>query len=148
VVGVGLACLDQLLIWEDTAAPVEGNKITRSDMQGGGMAATAMVAVSRLGGQSELWSAVGDDWVGEQIVRLMEVEGVDIGQVERIEGGKSLLMVVSVDGKTGERHFTKASERDKPQSEVGNLARLTDAGCLLIDHVLPESEIRAHRPIR
>lgn len=145
VIGVGLACLDQLLIWEDMAAPVEGNKIAQSDMQGGGMAATAMVAVSRLGGASELWAAVGDDWVGDQIIRLLEMEGVDAGQVERIADGKSLFMVVCVDQKTGERHFMSASERSKPSGPIGNPERLADAGCLLVDHSLTDSEIDAAR---
>ena len=142
-IGVGLACLDQLLIWKDIAAPVQGNRIVDSDMQGGGMAATAMVAVRRLGNDAELWSAVGDDWVGERIIQALEVEGVDAGQVARMAGGRSLFIVVCVDQQTGERHFMHSSGWDKPEGAIGDLARLADAGCLLIDHALPESELRA-----
>ena len=143
VIGIGLACLDQLLIWEDMAAPVQDNKIVNTDMQGGGMAATAMVAVSRLGGQAELWAAVGDDWVGQQIVRSLETERVDVGQVVRTVGGRSMLMLVCVDHKTGERHFMHWNAPDKPTRAIGDLAHLADAGCLLIDHTLPASELRA-----
>ena len=143
VIGVGLACLDQLLIWEDMAAPVQGNKIVDSDMQGGGMAATAMAAVCRLGGEAELWSVVGDDWVGERIVQALEAEGVDAEQIVRIAGGRSLFVMVCVDQKTGERHFMHSSGRDKPEGAIGDLGQLADAGCLLIDHALPDSELRA-----
>ena len=145
VIGVGLACLDQLLIWEDTAAPIEGNKIVASDMQGGGMAATAMVAVSRLGGDAELWTAVGDDQAGDQIIRAAEMDGVNTDQMERVEGGKSMLIVVCVDQKSGERHFKRASDWDRPTHAIGDIAKVPEAGCLLIDHALPESELPAAR---
>lgn len=143
VIGVGLACLDQLLIWEDTAVSVEENRIVNSDMQGGGMAATAMVAVSRLGGEAELWSAVGDDWVGEQIIQALQAEGVDTDQMVQIVGGQSLFIVVCVDRQSGERHFKATGDWTRPDGAIGDLARLADAGCLLIDHALPDSELRA-----
>ena len=143
VIGIGLACLDQLLIWEDMAAPVQDNKIVDTAMQGGGMAATAMVTVSRLGGEAELWAAVGDDWVGQQIVRSLETERVDVRQVVRMLGANSMFMVVCVDRKSGERHFMHWNAPDKPDAAIGDLAHLADAGCLLIDHTLPASELRA-----
>ena len=77
VIGVGLAVLDQLIIWENTAVPVQDNTIVASDIQGGGMAATAMVAVTRLGGLAELWAAVGDDWSGEEIIHGLQMDDVD-----------------------------------------------------------------------
>jgi len=46
VVGVGLACLDQLILWRDMQAPLVGNKILDFQVQGGGMVGTAMVAVA------------------------------------------------------------------------------------------------------
>ena len=148
VIGVGLACLDQLLIWEDTSSPVESNKIMASDLQGGGMAATAMVAVSRLGGSAELWTAIGDDWVGDQILQALESEDVGTRYVIRIQGGRSLFIVVCVDQRTGERHFKPTASRDKFEGEVGDFGLLPEAGCLLIDHALPDSELRAAKEAR
>lgn len=148
VIGVGLACLDQLLLWEDMGAPVRDGRIVGRQTQGGGMAATAMVAVSRLGGRAELWTAVGDDWVGDLIVRELGEEGVDTGQIQRLEGGDSLLVTVSVDRPTGERHFMYSSGRAHPPGPVGDLERLAGAGCLLVDHCLPASEVGAARRAR
>jgi hypothetical protein len=51
IVGVGLAVMDQLLLWQDASAPVAGNHIVQHDTQGGGMVATGLVAVARLGGR-------------------------------------------------------------------------------------------------
>lgn len=143
VIGLGLACLDQLLLWEDMGAPVREARIVGRETQGGGMAATAMVAVSRLGGRAELWTAVGDDWVGDLIVRELGSEGVDTGQVLRLEGGDSLLVTVCVDQPTGERHFAYSSGRTHPHGPVGDVARLDGAGCLLVDHCQSASEVRA-----
>lgn len=140
VVGVGLACLDQVLIWEDVGDSVEESKVVQSDLQGGGMAATAMVAVSRLGGVAELWTAVGDDWVGDHIVAGLIADGVDTQRVRRVKDGKSLLMVVCVDQETGERYFKKASDPTKFTDAVGDLKRLKGAGCLLIDHSRRDDE--------
>ena len=39
---------------------------------GGGPAASAAVAIARLGGKARLWSRVGDDAVGDRIVRELE----------------------------------------------------------------------------
>ena len=145
VIGIGLACLDQLLIWQDMAAPVQGNRIIDADMQGGGMAATAMVAVRRLGGDAEVWSAVGDDWAGERILQGLEEEGVSTEQMLRIAGGTSMSIVVCVDQQTGERYFMRSSDWSRPDQPLGRLENLTSAGCLLIDHGLPASELRAAR---
>ncbi|MFC1526146.1 PfkB family carbohydrate kinase [Candidatus Latescibacterota bacterium] len=148
VIGVGLACLDQLLLWEDMGAPVREARIVGRDAQGGGMAATAMVTVSRLGSDAELWCAVGDDWVGERILAELQDEGVDTTQAARLEGGESLLVTVCVDQPTGERHFMYSTGRTHPGAPVGDLERLGRAGCLLVDHGLPTSEVRAARCAR
>jgi sugar/nucleoside kinase (ribokinase family) len=55
VVGVGLACLDRVILWRDMRASVADNKILDFQVQGGGMVGTAMVAVARLGGKAEFW---------------------------------------------------------------------------------------------
>jgi sulfofructose kinase len=148
VVGVGLACLDQLMVWQDMSKPVQENRIAACDMQGGGMAATAMVAVSRLGGRAELWSAVGDDWVGDRILQDLAAYRVDTDQVVRIADGTSLFIAVCIDQPTGERHFLHSSGWTKPDQPVGDLERLATAGCLLIDHALPASELSAAREAR
>lgn len=148
VIGVGLACLDQLLIWQDIAIPVEDNRIVATDMQGGGMASTAMVAVTRLGGLAELWTAIGDDWVSDQIVQKLEMEGVNTEEVLRQFGERSLFVVVCIDEKTGERHFKTTGPWAKPSQPIGDIKRIAGAGCLLIDHALPESELRAAKEAR
>jgi len=69
---------------------------------GGGMAASASVAVSRLGGDAVYWGRVGDDPLGERILRELAGEGVDVSAVRRIEGCVSPSAAILVDD-LGER---------------------------------------------
>lgn len=143
VVGLGLACLDQLLLWRDMKAPVEGNRVVDFSTQGGGMVGTALVAVARLGGAAEFWGAAGSDWMGEQIVQGLASEGVDTSQVARIEGGRGPMVLVCVDRPTGERHFLYSTGFGPQEQPIGALDRLRDAGCLLVDGSHPASALRA-----
>lgn len=143
-----MACLDQLMLWQDLGAPVGRNRLVAWDMQGGGIAATALVAVARLGGRAEMWAAVGDDWIGDLILRGLDEEKVDTRQVERVKGRRGPLMIVCVDQPTGERCFFHATGHCHAGHAIGDLQRLTGAGCLLIDGTRPESDLRAARAAR
>jgi len=145
VIGLGMACLDQLLLWADTSAPVQGNRLIACQWQGGGPAGTAMVTVARLGGRAEIWAAVGDDWIGDLILRGLAQERVDTSQVVRVRGGRGTHMIACIDQPTGERHFYRGTEYVHSGRPVGDLKRLRGAGCLLVDGTRPASELRAAR---
>jgi len=148
VVGVGLACLDHLILWRDMTRPVLDNKVLAFDVQGGGMAATAMVAVARLGGRAEFWGAVGGDWAGELIVKQLQAEGVDTRHVRRIEGKSGPLVVVCIHQPTGQRHFLYGTGVGDSPEPLGDLADLRTAGCLLTDRQARATAIRAAREAR
>ena len=68
VICLGLAALDQ--VWRaDSLFAGGGEKLraTGYETVGGGMAATAAVAVARLGGQAWFWGRAGDDAAGEEL---------------------------------------------------------------------------------
>jgi sulfofructose kinase len=69
---------------------------------GGGMAANASVAVSRLGGGAAYLGRVGADEVGTRIVDELAGEGVDTRAVRRVPGATSSSDAILVDP-TGER---------------------------------------------
>lgn len=145
VVGVGLACLDQLILWRDMQAPLVGNKILDFQVQGGGMVGTAMVAVARLGGQAEFWGAVGDDWMGRMILDAFRCENVDTRHVFVVPGGRGPMVVVCVDRPTGQRHFLYWEGYPEPEGLIGSLESLRAAGCLLVDGTHHDSTVRAAR---
>ena len=148
VVGVGIAVLDQLLLWRSTAEPVAGNRIVQVDMQGGGMIGTGLVAVTRLGVRTEFWGAVGSDWSAEMILDGLAAENVDTSQVRRMEGRTGPTVVVCVDQPTGERHFLYFTGELVWPGAIGSPERLADAGCLLVDHTQTTAELHAARDAR
>lgn len=148
VVGVGLAVLDQLILWQDVQAPLVANKILDFQVQGGGMVGTAMVTVARLGGRAELWAAVGDDWMGKMILEGLRGENVDTQNVVVMPGGRGPMVVVCVDGATGQRHFPYGAGFSQPKEPIGSPESLKTAGCLLVDGTYPASALRAARQAR
>ena len=77
-------------------------RATRFESVGGGPAATAAVAVSRLGGRALLAARVGDDDAAAMIVAELEGYGVDCTHVRRCPGSASSVSAVIVDAR-GER---------------------------------------------
>jgi sulfofructose kinase len=76
VMAVGIAVMDKIFGVADI--PIEATKVFASSYSeiGGGPAATASVAIARLGGTAELWARVGEDAVGRWIVEELREWGV------------------------------------------------------------------------
>lgn len=107
IIGIGLACLDYLLQVPDLQTVSQGCRLEEYKVQGGGMASTAMVAVARLGGQAELWTALGQDQLGPQIEAELIEYGVDMSQTVWLPDAFNHVAFILVDGQTGERVFLK-----------------------------------------
>ena len=77
IICVGHAALDR--IYRIEAFPPQPTKVRAIEHVevGGGMAANAAVAISRLGGKAELWSRTGDDTAGSAIRAGLRAERVD-----------------------------------------------------------------------
>jgi sulfofructose kinase len=91
-------------IYRVPAIPTTPTKVlaTRYTECGGGMAASASVAVSRLGGDAVYWGRVGADVLGERILGELAAEGVDVRSVRRVAGCVSPSAAILVDD-LGER---------------------------------------------
>jgi sulfofructose kinase len=113
VICLGVATLDQ--IFRVDVIPPAPAKIRASDfiVTGGGMAANAAVAVQRLGGIAQYWGRVGDDEVGDQIIRLLAKEHVDVSHVHRLPGARSKTGAILVDAR-GERLVVSAPSQGYP----------------------------------
>jgi sulfofructose kinase len=107
-----------------------------------------MVTVARLGGRAEMWSAVGDDWIGGLILRGLAEDRVDASQIVRVKGCRGTHMIACIDQPTGDRCFFHATQYVHPRRPVGDLKRLRGAGCLLVDSTRPASDLRAARQAR
>src|SRR5688572_3116116 len=102
-----LICLGhaaQDYIYRVPSIPSRPIKILATSFQecGGGMAANAAVAATRLGGRVEYWGRVADDGLGERILAELAAEGVDVTHARRIPGCRSPATSILISD-TGER---------------------------------------------
>ena len=103
VVGLGFSTLDVLGSVDEFP---EVGTLVESPMfveEGGGPAATAIVALARLGVSTTLISALGGDDRGATIKRQLQREGVDVEYLLMRDGQVSPLSFILVDGQSGER---------------------------------------------
>jgi sulfofructose kinase len=105
VAGLGISVVDDLLLLSNFPPPEGRATILRRERQGGGMVATATVAVARLGGRAGMMTAVGDDAAGRFIVEDFRRHGVDVSRIGVQPGATSHVTVVLVDATTGTRTF-------------------------------------------
>ena len=101
---VGMAVVD--FVFQVDAMPTEPIKYRAkaAKVVGGGCAATAAVAIARLGGRVTLATRLGDDPVGDMILAELEREGVDMGFAHRGAGARSSFSSILVDA-AGERQI-------------------------------------------
>jgi sulfofructose kinase len=99
---VGRAAVDYLYRIE--AFPDRPTKLMALDHQTnpGGMAANAATAVARLGGHVEMWSRVGDDRAGAELIDDLQQEGVRTPHIRTFASVATATAVIIVDNK-GER---------------------------------------------
>ena len=89
VVCVGLATRDTVLAVPRHPAADELVMATDVAVAGGGPAATAAVALARLGVETSFAGAVGDDATGAFIRESLAREGVDVSELATVPGGRS-----------------------------------------------------------
>jgi sulfofructose kinase len=119
------------------ALPEGGRKFraTTFECVGGGPAATAAVAIARLGGEASLASRLGDDAVAATIIEELEGYGVECSRVKRWRGRRSSLSSVMVDA-AGERMIVNYRDPDLPE-DASWLSDLSGFDVLLADAKWP-----------
>lgn len=134
VVCVGLATLDVIVALD--RLPERDERLPASDgtIAGGGPAATAAVALARLGVPVAFAGVVGDDDVGRFVRAGLSADGVDVRSLAAVPG-RSPFTVVLDEGAGGRRLVPSAGSVPGP-GLVGDLARAcADAAWVHVDHV-------------
>lgn len=129
----------QDFIYRFDAAPARGTKGRAKDFisVGGGSGANAAVAVVRLGGKGQVLAPLGDDLIGEMIVRGLEAEGVDTSKILRIPGRESPVCSSIVDG-DGERTILTWHPPHVAPPEIDDAdAVVSDCDAILTDDRYP-----------
>jgi len=103
VIGLGASTIDVLTLLEHFPTRREVQQALFTVIQGGGPVATAMVAVSRLGGKSAMIDSIGDDWAGKHILQDFELEGVRTDFIEVHRGQTTAVSNILVSAGDGAR---------------------------------------------
>ena len=103
VVGLGYCAVDYLGIVPRYPELDEKIGMLEFSKQGGGITATAMATVGRLGGRASYIGKVGDDDLAKFILTELHKDGVDTGRVAVQAGASSQLSFVVVDRASGKR---------------------------------------------
>ncbi|MDE2198093.1 MAG: ribokinase [Rhodospirillales bacterium] len=138
VVCVGIAVLDR--IYRVASLPDgPGKRFATGFLEaGGGPAASAAVAIARLGGAAALWARIGDDAAGAAIRAGLVAEHVEAGFLRACPGARSVTAAILVDP-AGERSIVSDLDPALPTDAAWlPLDQLDRAGALLADCRWPE----------
>ncbi len=102
VLCIGHAVQDFVFSVDAMPGAAEKYRASSFESVGGGPAATAAVAIARLGGVAQLAARIGDDAIAGEVVADLKSFGVDCSLVRRFANRTSSLSAVIVD-KSGER---------------------------------------------
>ncbi len=141
IVCVGLACLDYLFKVE--SLPRGGGKTFASQFVSapGGPAAAASLAVAALGHEAIFLGRLGNDAIGDEIIRGLEKRGVNAGRIHRVPGQNSQVSSVVVDDR-GERQIVNfSSARLDPNPSWLPADVIASADFLLTDVRWPEGAV-------
>ena len=141
-----MGCATMDYIFSVREMPHEPLKFRARDFRavGGGNAATAAVAIARLGGRAHLVARLGDDAIGDAIVRELDGYGVDSSLAHRFEGCASSLASILVDEK-GERLIVSYFD-PKISHEPDWLPRIpAGVGAVLADAHWPAGDLEMFR---
>ena len=132
VVGIGIACLDHLIVVPEESR--HGGHVADYRVDGGGLTATALVAAARLGAPTRLWTCLGDDEAGHAVVHDLVRQGIDTRGVHFVRGARSPVSVVHIESPSGERviyHYRgDAFDRAGPPPDFEGIEK---AGAVLVD---------------
>jgi sugar/nucleoside kinase (ribokinase family) len=124
VVCVGLATRDTILVVPRHPGPDDLVMASDVAVAGGGPAATAAVALARLGVPTYFVGAVGDDGVGDFIRGGLAEEGVDVSELATVAGARSPQSAILVGRATRSiAAFGGTSSRPKLGAQARELCR-------------------------
>jgi sulfofructose kinase len=103
VVGLGFTSLDSIGIVPHLPGVDESVLLHDLTRQGGGPVAQALVTLARLGASVGFVGRVGDDEAGQEMVRSLRAEGVDVSRLQIEPGATSAQCIILVDRPTGKR---------------------------------------------
>lgn len=112
-----------------------------ADIVGGGIAANAAVAISRLGGEAYLAAQLGDDTTSELVLKDLHAEGINVSLVTQTKNARSSYSSVYIND-AGDRQI--ANYRGEGlHFDIAKLDTAQNFDAVLVDTRLPSASIAA-----
>jgi sugar/nucleoside kinase (ribokinase family) len=142
VLSVGSCTLDHIGVVERFLGPNFKTEMSKFSVQGGGCAATSVVALARWGVNTRFVGKVGSDPRGQLIETTLADEGVDTSHMAHEEGGISQFRFILVESSTGRKKtmYTRGSVSALEPAEL-DMSVLDDVDLLLVDGQQKETQI-------
>ncbi len=150
-VGLGLATLDVMVRMKDLPTWDGGGRpVSAFCLEGGGMAATAMAAASRLGARAGFIGPAGSDSAGRVKIDSLASAGVDLSRLIVRDAPENQVVLVQVCEDTGERIFSALRSGSVCPLQLDELDRdyIIAAQYLLLDGVHHEAALQAAKWMR
>lgn len=146
VLSIGRCTLDHIGVVERFLQGNARAEMSKFSVQGGGSAATAVVALARWGVSTRFVGKVGDDTRGNVIRMTLAEEGVDTFEMIRQPGAVSQFRFIVVERTTGKKQtlFTRGNVADLTEDEV-DLSVLNEVDLLLVDGTQPAPQLKLMR---
>lgn len=110
VLGLGCATIDELFFVDEFPNPDAKTLVKSSQIQGGGLGATALVAGARIGANCAFAGMLGFDETSRRVAQILENEGVSTDLVAWREDAAAIRSLIFVD----ETHQTRNIFFQKP----------------------------------
>ena len=145
-----MASLDVLIRCANMPTWQRGCGISDFALDGGGPAATAIVAAAKLGVRAGWVGTAGTDEAADLKVRFLARHGVDVSRLVRRQGPENQVVVVYVEQTTGERVFCGLRKLGDNRLTPQELDRqyITSAQYLHLDGFQAEAALEAARWMR
>jgi ribokinase len=146
VFGLGQSALDYIGVIGTYPPPDVKCEFTNMTIQGGGVVATALVALNRWGLPCYFAGVVGDDAFGAAIADSLRVEGIDIGGLVVRAGCSSQFAFIVCEPGTGRRTIFWQRPTGRPlQPDEIDLGVLRKSRALHTDGLFTEASLFACR---
>ena len=149
VVGLGQCCLDYLTLVDEY--PVEDRKQEVGELliQGGGVTATALVCLARLGRRTGLIGRVGEDRFGDMVRQGLMEEGVEVTHLKTAAGGTTqFAFILANPARASRTIFWTRGRGDGLELDGAPEDYIRGAKVLHLDGLAAEASLKAARLAR
>ncbi|MFO7569973.1 MAG: PfkB family carbohydrate kinase [Smithellaceae bacterium] len=146
IFGLGQCSLDYIGLIENYPPPDVKCEFSNLLVQGGGPAATALVALSRWGMDTYMTGVTGDDDFGTAIITSLADEGIDTGGIQIRKNERSQFAFIACESGPARRTiFWQRPTGRPPAPEEINIAMLQKSAALHTDGLFAEASLYACR---